>query len=430
MIKRPKSETAPLPLPEAAERAGGAKIFKAGPGMRAADFGKGPIYSKLPRGEFAHPWSVMNMAWREWEVKNEVGGAKEVKSGWTLQVLPGFVNGEDPLAYGVFATGGLSRDASRGAGSALNRVGGAAREYGRVRGSALVTFNDKPDWYPLMQGPVIPVTGYEVMVGGQDRALPPFFKKNFNVEAAASSFREAGIVVSGEKVSLDFTPGSPLAGGSGATGRKVVAQDFWVQVARAALKPTVTITGNLLTGQLVEYNIGFDTAELNRVGNRARIYQGDFEQLERERRAAAAAFSTRVSTGGPVDDGVDRQLLFTVWLLGPEKKPQIYSGAVDAKELDENGKKRADKVGPDWTPFIQYGSGVYGGGWWNLNHAAKNVAPLDFGRFFSGMDLATAALVGRYTIVPQATMGAMNAEANRIFNGAYSGATNEGRFWT
>jgi hypothetical protein len=400
------------------------KVAK-GYGMRMAQIGDRTIIGKAQQSQFAHPWSVYNLAWRK------VGSEKDAdKYGWTLQILPGFVNGVDPLAYGIEAEGtanGGRGYSMRSVGSALNRVGGAQRERaGGTLGTGGVTSGgDSADWYPLLQGPIIPVTSF--LAANEGRPVPPFFKE-MNVKTTGMGVDGVELVIGDAGVSLNFTQ---QAGENKAYARRVMAQDFWIGKARASFSPQVNVQGNVLLGQLVQYSMGWDTTRLEQIGARPRIYQGDFLEFERMRRAQTA-LETRVAAGGPQDDGEDRILLFTLWLLEPDAgyRESIYDDAMDArlaaklqKEKD-TGKKEPDDFS-QWEPYVEYGPG----GWWNLSHDVKNDPPVDFGQFFTGLG-AVGAFLGRYTIAPQATIGAMNAESNRILNGVFNEASNEGRFWT
>jgi len=363
-------------LPKRAERP---SRVHSGLGMLQAEVGKGTMLSALSQNEFEHPWSVYDIEWRTYKRD------KADVSSWTLRIKPGFVNGIDPLAFGVFATGGTVAMTGRGKGSALNNVGGAALEFGGGDGQNLdQTAGSEPGFYPLLQGPIIPVTSFV-----EPTRIPPFFKD--------------------------------LGVGDAVEPRGLLRRDVFLQTARAQFKPSATIIGNLLTGQLVEYGVGFDTTLLNALGNRPRIVQGDFFKEELDRQSARADFESRLALGGPNDDAMDRQFLFSFWLLGPAKKLPIYeeSTAVGADDPPDYSQ---------WSPYIEYGAAGYGGGWWNFHHAAKNDPPRRFPQLV--VDPFLAFFVGRYTIAPMATFGAMEAERQRIFNAALNETSNEGKFWT
>ena len=114
---QPPAAPDPPPRPPRATR------VHSGLGMLQAQVGEGTMLSALSQNEFEHPWSVYDIEWRTYK-----RNGKDVSS-WTLRIKPGFVNGIDPLAFGVFATGGTAAFTGRGKGSALNNVGGAALEF-------------------------------------------------------------------------------------------------------------------------------------------------------------------------------------------------------------------------------------------------------------------------------------------------------------
>lgn len=384
-----------------------------GLGILQSQVGEDTVLSALPTASFMHPWEVHAINYIEWEQDGP-------RSGWTFRMVPGFVNGIDPLCFGVFATGetASARDIARGRGSGLNRVGGAPREFGggsRGYGDTKLGGGGEPAWYPLLQGPVIPVTSFLKKA----TRIPPFFKE-LGVRDIPTTFAEAGVSINvGGGVTVNLTPDD-----SATQARQLIGQDFWLAIARASYQPEVRLVGNLVTGQILDYSVAYDTSELERVGVRARLQQGDFEGLARARESRRSNVGLRLQTGGPADDPYDYQFLFTFWLLSPEAKPQLDAGRPGAPE---------QKTPPlwQWEPYVEYGvgpntTGSEGGGWWNFYHAAKNEPPLNFNQLsLSGI----GALVGRYTFVPQATQGLLEAEQQRIFNAMLNATSNEGKFW-
>jgi len=413
-----RANTAAPPTPQ--ERA---TRVSSGMGMLQAQFPGGTILSALSTNDFEHPWSVYDVEWRTYTLDEDAGPT----SGWTLRIKPGFVNGIDPLAFGVYATGGTAAFMGRGRGSALNNVGGAALEFGGGNTQATTATGANPDWYPLLQGPIIPVTGFAFRGGsGLSGRVPPFFRElGVNPETGPGLEINTRTMTIRQNLTADAT-----RGGGGAAPRGLLRRDFFLNTARARFQPSATIIGNLVLGQLVSYDVGFDTTELSRLGNRPRIQQGDFFAMESERAEARSSLAARLASGGPNDDPYDRQFLFSFWLLEPEKKAPLYQDSVNVKDIGPDGPGGPPPA-PDysqWTPYIEYGSGPYAGGWWNFNHAPRNDLPLRFPQL--SVDPGLAFLVGRYTFVPQATLGAMEAEQQRILNATLNRTSNEGKFWT
>lgn len=400
-------------------------VVRSGLGILQSQVGEDTVLSALPTATFMHPWEVHAINFIVWEQDGEE------RAGWTFRMVPGFVNGIDPLCFGVFATGetASARDIARGRGSGLNRVGGAAREFGggsRGYGETKLGSGVEPAWYPLLQGPVIPVTSYLKTF----TRVPPFFKEKGVKEISADAAAAGLSINAAGGFTMNLTEqAAQAAGGLGPTVsskplRQLIGQDFWLSIARAAYKPDVTLVGNLITGQIMDWTVGFDSSELQRVGSRPRLQQGDFEEMARAREERRQEVRLRLQTGGPADDPYDYQFLFTFWLLSPEIKPQLDVGRPGAPELTSPPLSQ-------WEPYVEYGvgpntTGNSGGGWWNFYHAAKNEPPRNFNQLsLTGI----GALVGRYTFVPQATQGLLEAEQQRIFNAMLNATSNEGKFW-
>jgi hypothetical protein len=393
-------------------------VVSSGVGILQSQVGEATTLSALPTATFMHPWEVHAINYIEWQQEGDP------RQGWTFRMVPGFVNGIDPLCFGVFATGetASARDISRGRGSGLNRVGGAAREFGggsRGYGDTKLGGGGEPAYYPLLQGPVIPVTSYLKSF----TRIPPFFKEQ-GVKEVAQDFAAAGLSVNAAGgITMNLTPSAEEAQNQ-IPSRLLIGQDFWISIARAAYKSDVTLVGNLITGQIMDYSVGFDGSEVERVGVRPRLNQGDFQRMAFERESRRAEVRLRLQTGGPVDDPYDYQFLFTFWLLSPEIIPQLDAGQPGAPATTSPPLSQ-------WEPYVEYGigpntTGNSGGGWWNFYHAAKNEPP------FNAKQLSLSsigALVGRYTFVPQATQGLLEAEQQRILNAMLNSTSNEGQFW-
>lgn len=261
---------------------------------------------------------------------------------WTATVQPGFVNGLAPLAGAV----------------------------------------------SLLDRPELPLTFREIP--GDADPIPPFFKA-LGVTSPASGVK---FNFAAERVEITDPSPDPNA----PEPRRLVACDIFVSVARPTYKIEATVIGNYLLGQIVDYSAIFDSSTLDRVGAAPRL-----RAAPRMPPVRAQTLAERLS-GLIGDDGEDRRIISTVYLLSPPNPPP------DAK--------------PDvsWIPYVKHAT------FWNLSHAAKNAPPKNVRQSYGLGSLS--ALVGRYTIVPQATFGAMEAESQRLLAGVFNSTTNEGRFWT
>ena len=275
------------------------------------------------------------------------------RTRWEVRVYPGFVNGVDPTCQGY-----LQDDPKDSRGNIRD--------------------------VELFDLPWIPVPGFRA-IDGSSEAIPAFF-------AQRGVRKDKAPVIQGEKVVTDGTPEDP----SLPARRYLKAADIWVSVARATYQMQTTVTGNLFTGQLVDYTVGYDTRNLDRVGARARLLVGIAMPPTQ-----SPNLMDRLN-GIYQDDGEDRQIISTVYLLSPPEQPdaEIYR----------------------WTPYVRHWCG------WNLLYAAKNDPPTN--RPTPQGDPFLKFFVGRYTIVPQATQGALDAETQRILAALFNSTSNEGRFWT
>lgn len=292
-------------------------------------------------GRWPHPWHVL-LRW--------------VDDKWQFRVKAGFVNGLDPLVTGAG--------------------------------------DDENPHPPLLDVAWIPVHGTRP-VGSDGSPVPKFFEK-FGVkrvklpEVTADNFDSINV---GDLL----TPADDAA-----KSRKLVAFDVYLTVARATYSLTTTPVGNLVTGHIVEYSVGYDTRALDIFGTRARLLQAP--KMEEKQPLDLA---TRLS-GLVGDDGLDRLLLATCYLLGPANTDEA---AAATGEPDEN-----------WTPYIEHKC------FWNLAHRAKNAPPVNLQQ--SPKDPFLAFFVGRYTVAPMATLGAMEAEMQRITAAVFNSTANEGVFWS
>lgn len=264
---------------------------------------------------------------------------------WEATVNAGFVNGIDPLVPGAGESGA---DAD------------------------------------LADDPVIPLRGFRPLSGEGD-AVPPLF-----VAAGVRTQKDAWQVSATGGMTLDGTPredGLPPP-------RALVAMDFYLTVARATYQPHVAVVdASGTSGSIVEYWSAFDTSMLDLRGARARLMQA--VQMPKK---ITPTFYERLS-GEYQDDGEDRQLVSTVYLLSPPDK-------LDAP--------------PDgtWEAFVSHEI------FWNLAHASRNLPPAQFKPLrFAGTGLWMAdMIVGQW-------LALQNDLEQRIFAAA-NASDNEGKFWS
>ena len=239
----------------------------------------------------------------------------------------------------------------------------------------------------LLDNPWTPLPGCRHLDGSEGRAIPQFFQR-LGVKSARQKVSISAI----GGVMVDETEREE----AGLPPRQLVACDVWVSVARATYQGVVTvIDASGASGEVVNYEVGYDTAQLERVGARARL------QLGPEYPAVRTPTIYERLQGQFTDDGEDRILIATLYFLSPP----------DATDL---------------VPTVGWQTYTANNCFWNLSHAAKNDPPKDPPapiRFFSGL----AGVWGDVLI--NQTLSQFNELSDRVFN-AVNTTNNEGRFWT
>jgi hypothetical protein len=264
------------------------------------------------------------------------------KKGLLIRMRPGFINGEAP------------------------------------------TVTRLPSPVSLLDAPAI-LVGFNAWrpIDGTEEKIPKFFER-LGVQSAAPAFQ-----ISEGGVSVDTTERA-----SKVPPRTLVACDIWVAVARATYQAQVTVTDPTgLSGQIVDYEVGYDTRNLDRVGPAPRIQLGRFVAVREP------TFAERLM-GLYTDEGEDRILISTIYLLSPE----------DRTDYD---------IAPDWQFFRANNC------FWNLHHAARNVPPKANPppiRIFTGLLGGIGDLIGNQLLAP------LNELSDRII-GAANNTSNAGQFW-
>lgn len=292
---------------------------------------RGQVLNFDPSLGWIHPWFVSGRWGRD---------------GFYFRVRPGFVNGEAPV---------------------------------------VTTASESAPAVTLLDGPDIPARNWRAVTGAEE-PLPAFFER-LGVRKAASDIK-----ITDNGVSVDVTQREENA----TPPRLLVAMDVWLAVARATYQSEIRIadpTG--VTGEVVDYNVRYDTTNFSRVGAQPRLqWGGKFVPVR------APTLEERLQ-GQFQDEGEDRVLISTLYLLSPE-----------------NAQEHVPT--PQWQLFRANNC------FWNLGHAARNVAPKVNPppiRIFTGL------LGGVGDIIGNQILSGVNEYSDRILN-AVNTTTNEGRFWT
>ncbi len=338
---------------------------------------------KLKKPPIKTPSALTGHAWET--------GVLFKDGAWHFSVAPGFVNGIDPRV--PRAEEAVRATAKNGTDQAINP---RYTPSGRLIEGAEIG---------LLEQPVIKIEDRDVgdprvpyLREGDDdftyEIIPPFFyamglRKELKIDVDINNFD-----------SLNINMDDVLNYGSGPS---IVKCDIWLAMARATTKLSVDMPGNLVTGQLVDYSVGYDTTRLASVGSRARLLFGP--RLPED--PPPPTFEERLA-GSFGDIGEDKLLVSTIYWLSP-----ATGGASFTEEKDGI---------PKWTPFIKHNL------FYNLCYKQRNLIPRNVTT--PGLDPFLAWFVGRYTFAPAATMGAIEAEQNRILTALWNDTDGRGDFWT
>jgi hypothetical protein len=309
---------------------------------------------------------------------------------WHFSVAPGFVNGIDPRV--PRAEEAARKAAKQGTAHAINP------RYSRIGGlieGAEIGLLEQPE-IKIEDGDVRdPRAPYVTQDGAvKSEVIPPFFyamglkKPKSTPDVNVNNFDSF-------KINLDDM--------NAEEGPNIVKCDIWLAMARATTKLSVDLPANLVTGQLVDYSVGYDTTNLASKGSRARLLFGP--RLPED--PPPSTFEDRLA-GAFGDVGEDRVPVATIYWLSP-----VTGGKSFTEEEDGI---------PKWTPFIKHNL------FYNLCYKQKNLVPRNITN--PGLDLFTAWFVGRYTFAGAATVGAIEAEQDRILSALWNDTDGRGDFWT
>lgn len=349
-----------------------AGILAQGKNIRITQTENGQIVSDIGASGFKHPWFT------EVEWDSEYGADTDQKGIWTASITPGFINGDDPM-YLVPES--------------ETELDGLKRSNGQVSTGRAV---DGYKQLPLCAGPKIRLHRFKKPAG----KIPPYL-----IELGAyDPVSQLNTVETNNGISLILNNQQE---DDPAKKRAVMKCDIWLSVARPSLQMNADIQGNLLLGQIVDYSATYNFNTVSQYGTRGRILTGPESPTAKARpKTGLLGFAI----GGDVtqDDSQDHLQICTVWMLSPE------GGAAEAIPKQPES---------DWFPVVQHKL------FWNLRHATNTPPPFNYTQS-PAVNAGLAAFVGRYTIAPMATIGAMNAEADRIFTSVFNSKTNEGVFWS
>ncbi len=225
--------------------------------------------------------------------------------------------------------------------------------------------------------PIPPRTYRDIRGSGSGESVPRYFRDLGVAE------EKTGISMGGE---LGITINLSEQSEEGA--RLLRAVDVVLTAFRWTYKLDVSTPGNLVLGQIVDYTVLLDTSQAFRppiIGVMSQIPKPEADD----------SFTQRLM-GNFGDEGMDQILVSTVYFVSPPK-------SLATKPLDQ--------VTDEWTPVVKHNL------FWNLGYWSEVEMPVNFKQ---SSDAFLAFFVGRYTVAPQATLGAMEAMFQSVLAAAFN----------
>jgi hypothetical protein len=323
---------------------------------------------------------------------------------WKIQIEPGFVNGVDPR-FPRAETDAIA-NAKKGDGPSkpvYSHIGTllSGKEIGILDADPVKI---RPsDWKDILAAPTGMLHNPEV--------IPAYFSQVFGI-APPPDITDSQTV-------------SALQGGSNSlitqladyqqNARLLYKMDVWIEQARSTFNVDISIPGNVVTGQLVDYSVGIDSTTLA-LGNRPRLTFGPIIPTK----------TIDTSTGTPVQLnpayidsngnalGIDFLQIGTVYWVSPDQTVPDTK-VKDPNDTDDNGTAT-------WMPYYRHDV------FYNLSYYKKNVIPFNLQQ--PTLDPFLAFFVGQYTFAPAATQGILNADEQAAVDSISNQVDQSGMFWT
>jgi hypothetical protein len=344
---------------------------------------------RIDRPEFKTPDAFTGHAWTTTPFFKE--------GNWYVTIKPGFINGVDPSVPRAM------EDADAEAAAKKKDV--PATKFSstgqRISGTE-INLLDKPMIKIRLSDIYDPRDGIAQSDGTIKHEVIPEFIYAMGVKK--------GVALSSDAVNAsnfdDPTTAANLLDQtlSSGAGPSLSKCDVWISQARITNKLFVDIPGNIVTGQLVDYTVGIDTATLQGVGARARIVIGPYVPPA----PVSPGFDQRLG-GSYGDNGEDQILVSTIyWISPPDSAGKSFT------ETDDEGN-------PRWSAFVKHNL------FYNLTYKPKNLVPQNNNQ--PGIDPFLAWFVGRYTFAG-GIAGAVTAISDQVLTALWNDSNGEGAFWT
>ena len=192
--------------------------------------------------------------------------------------------------------------------------------------------------------------------------------------------------------------------------RLLFKADLFLVQPRPSYSIQVSIPGNFVTGQILDYSVNYNTTTLAGLGSRARLQSADLMPTPH-----AATFDQQLG-GGFGDDGVDYlKIAKLFWLSPPTNGTGDGADPISPLDVDDNGN-------PTWTPYVQHLV------FYNLSYQPKNPPPLNIQQV--GLDPFLSFFLGQYSFAPAAFYGLTQSVEQQVFQAILNASDNSGQFWS
>lgn len=332
-----------------------------------------------------HAWQT-SLSWRAKKGK--------IEAGWVCNTRPGYVNCLDPRVPAaeaeMLSSGkeGFVKPQYKGNGALL-----AGTEIGLLDAPAIPIHS----WRDISSPITDPNTGEQSF-----EPIPPFFfTEGVNPEQSGLTNLNADNF-DNFKINIDAIIQNQA--------RLLFKADLFLVQPRPSYSIQVSIPGNFVTGQIVDYSVNYNTTTLSALGSRARLQSMDLMPTPH-----AATFDEQAG-GGFGDDGVDYlKIAKLFWLSPPTNGTGDGTDPKDPLDVDNDGN-------PTWTPYVQHLV------FYNLSYQSKNPTPLNIQQV--GLDPFLSFFLGQYSFAPAASYGLTESVQQQVFQAILNSSDNSGQFWS
>ena len=386
------------------------------------------VFAKQGQKSWRHPWHV-DLTWSD-KLVDAFG--KPAPEGWAATVAPGFINGIDPVAPGLyvdsFKAGGDSIGGER---QEIRGVKEMGKQQAGLMDYPLIGLNAASVWSKPQAVPYMIKLFFANLLLERSGATMKDIQQQSQVTNGGPLGRpgQDGFIDNAVAAAMDLVGSADFMNGAsddpGKDYREVLCTDFFIVTARPALKEETWLSSDGFLGIINNSIPTFNTLALTNYPRPAIR----FAKMPQD--SAAANFEPFKAAGSGKskndDDGLDYLKLGTVWAVSPEKEAPWVQLESNLGFYQYDTSKWPDK---SWSMHVSYDV------FWNLCHRAK-IPKLNT---VGGAGSVVAAQVGAAAAAgPLGLMAAapiistnsmlMNMQDNLI-QGASNAKANKGLYWT